>query len=91
MADTPSLITGQSKAGDWRSAERVLLPPVKDLHRIAVYEREGGYKALRAVVADGKFDRAGLTDEVKGSGLRGRGGACFPTGLKWSFMPKGDR
>ena len=91
MADAaPSMITGQSKAGDWRSAERVILPPIRDLHRIDVYEANGGYEALRAVVKDGKFDRAGLTEEVKASGLRGRGGAGFSTGLKWSFMPPVD-
>ena len=38
MADAPSLITGETKAGDWRNYERVLLPPVKDLHKIEVYE-----------------------------------------------------
>ena len=90
MADTPSLITGQSKAGDWRAYERVILPAVKDLHKIDVYEGTGGYGALRAVVADGKFDPVGLTNEVKASGLTGRGGAGFSTGLKWSFMPPVD-
>lgn len=88
MADT--LLTGESKAGDWRSYERVILPPVKDLHKIDVYEQNGGYSALKAVVRDGKFDPKGLTDEVKASGLRGRGGAGFSTGLKWSFMPPVD-
>ena len=90
MADAPSLIDGQSKAGDWRTYERVILPPVKDLHTLDVYEANGGYGALRAVVADGKFDRTGLTNEVKASGLRGRGGAGFSTGMKWSFMPPVD-
>ena len=90
MADAPSLITGETKAGDWRNYERVLLPPVKDLHKIDVYEENGGYSALKAVVKDGKFDPKGLTDEVKASGLRGRGGAGFATGLKWSFMPAVD-
>ncbi|MFN3596896.1 MAG: NADH-quinone oxidoreductase subunit NuoF [Rubricoccaceae bacterium] len=90
MADTPSLITGQTKAGDWRNYQRALLPPVRDLHQIDVYEANGGYKALRDVVVDGKFDPAGLTNEVKASGLRGRGGAGFSTGLKWSFMPPVD-
>lgn len=85
-----TLITGQTKAGDWRSYERVLLPPVKDLHKIEVYEDNGGYEALRAVVKGGKFDPEGLTDEVKASGLRGRGGAGFSTGMKWSFMPPVD-
>ena len=90
MADTDTLLTGQSKAGDWRSYERVILPPIKDLHQIDVYEQNGGYQALKAVVKDGKFDPTGLTNEVKASGLRGRGGAGFGTGLKWSFMPPVD-
>ena len=90
MADAPSLLTGQSKAGDWRSYERVILPPIQDLHTIDVYEANGGYEALTAVVRDGKFDPAGLTAEVKASGLKGRGGAGFSTGMKWSFMPPVD-
>ena len=90
LADTPTLLTGQSRAGDWRSYERVILPPVKDLHKIDVYEANGGYDALKAVVRDGTFDRTGLTNEVKASGLKGRGGAGFSTGMKWSFMPPVD-
>jgi hypothetical protein len=82
--------TGQTKAGDWRNYERVLLPPMKDLHRLDVYEASGGYKALRAVLADGKYDPKGLVDEVKRANLRGRGGAAFNAGLKWSFMPPVD-
>ncbi len=45
----------------------------------------GGYEALRKALA---MDPAAVIDIVKASGLRGRGGAGFPTGLKWSFMPK---
>jgi len=51
------------------------------------YEARGGYKALRRIV-DEKMTPEALIAEVKKSALRGRGGAGFPTGLKWSFMPK---
>lgn len=50
------------------------------------YERAGGYQALRKVL--GKVPPAGITEMVKKSGLRGRGGAGFPTGVKWGFLPK---
>ncbi len=53
------------------------------------YLKVGGYKAWTKVL-DGKLDRDAIIEEVKASGLRGRGGAGFPTGLKWSFMPKDD-
>ncbi|MCX6144356.1 MAG: NADH-quinone oxidoreductase subunit NuoF [Ignavibacteriales bacterium] len=65
--------------------EKYILPDIPDLHKIAVYEANGGYKALRKALGLKPGD---VTDEVKKSGLRGRGGACFPTGLKWTFMPK---
>jgi NADH-quinone oxidoreductase subunit F len=84
---TTSNGTAQTKAGDWRTYQRVLLPPVKDLHRLEVYEQHGGYEALRTVLTGGNWDAKALTDAVKASGLRGRGGASFPTGLKWTFMP----
>lgn len=45
----------------------------------------GGYRALEKALG---MERAALVEEVKASGLRGRGGAGFPTGVKWSFMPK---
>ncbi len=79
-----------SKAGDWRSYQRVLLPPVKNLHRLDVYEQHGGYQALREVLTGEGWDPAAVTAAVKGSGLRGRGGAGFLTGLKWTFMPPVD-
>jgi len=47
--------------------------------------KRGGYEALRDAL---KQDPNAVTETVKSSGLRGRGGAGFPTGLKWSFMPK---
>ncbi len=51
-----------------------------------VYESTGGYAALRKTLAEMK--PAELREYVKNSGLRGRGGAGFPTGLKWTFLPK---
>ena len=80
----------EHKAGDWKQYKRVLLPPIKDLHRIEVYEKHGGYETLREVLTSDRWDPASVTNEVKKSGLRGRGGAGFPTGLKWSFMPPVD-
>ena len=50
------------------------------------YERAGGYQALKKVL--GKIAPADITEMVKKSGLRGRGGAGFPTGVKWTFIPK---
>jgi NADH-quinone oxidoreductase subunit F len=79
-----------SKAGDWRNYKRVLLPPVKDLHKLDVYEAHEGYSALREILTTDRWDPTSVTDEVKKSGLKGRGGAGFPTGLKWSFMPPID-
>jgi len=51
------------------------------------YLKLGGYKAWKKVL-NGDLSPEAVIDEVKASGLRGRGGAGFPTGLKWSFMPK---
>ena len=51
------------------------------------YLKVGGYQALRKVI-ESKMSPDEIIAEVKLSGLRGRGGAGFPTGLKWSFMPK---
>jgi NADH-quinone oxidoreductase subunit F len=52
------------------------------------YLKADGYAAWKKILAE-KTDPAVIVDELKKSALRGRGGAGFPTGLKWSFMPKG--
>jgi NADH-quinone oxidoreductase subunit F len=53
----------------------------------AGWVERGGYEALKKALA---MTPEAVVEEVKASGLRGRGGAGFPTGLKWSFMPKND-
>lgn len=72
----PQILAGLQSADDWT---------------LAAYESRGGYQALKRVL--GKDGNPPMTPEeviaeIKASGLRGRGGAGFPTGLKWSFMPR---
>ncbi|ARP95965.1 NADH-quinone oxidoreductase subunit NuoF [Bordetella genomosp. 13] len=55
--------------------------------RLEDYVQRGGYEALRKILTTG-MKPEDVIAEVKASGLRGRGGAGFPTGLKWSFMPR---
>ncbi len=54
-------------------------------HTLRFYQKQSGYRAWKAVLKE--RSPAAVIDEVKKSGLRGRGGAGFPTGLKWSFVP----
>lgn len=58
---------------------------VPNAHTLRVYEANGGYQAMKKAFA---MDGSAIIDEVKKSNLRGRGGAGFPTGVKWGFMPK---
>jgi len=58
---------------------------MKDLHTMKVYEEQGGYRSLKKAVAQKPEE---IVEAVKASGLRGRGGAGFPAGLKWSFLAK---
>jgi len=65
---------------------KIILKDIPDLHKLDVYEANGGYQSLRKAIKEMTPDE--VTNVVKSSNLRGRGGACFPTGLKWTFMPK---
>lgn len=60
---------------------------VPDYEKIDTYIEDGGYEALKKAVETMQPDD--VTNEVKAAGLRGRGGAGFPAGVKWSFIPKG--
>lgn len=59
----------------------------KEPATLETYIKLGGYQALKRIVTE-KVKATDIISEVKTSGLRGRGGAGFPTGLKWSFMPR---
>ncbi len=69
-------ITGQASALSYRY-------DVADVHDIDVYEQHDGYEGLRKALG---MEPSAIIEAVKESGLRGRGGAGFPTGLKWSFV-----
>ena len=59
---------------------------IPNIGEIDVYLEHGGYEGLKKAVQEHTPDE--VIDIVKAAGLRGRGGAGFPTGVKWSFVPK---
>ncbi|MEX0679914.1 MAG: NADH-quinone oxidoreductase subunit NuoF [Balneolales bacterium] len=76
---------------DWKSYTPLLIPAINNLHEISVYEKHNGYKALTSVLQDTrKWNPKSVIQEVKEANIRGRGGAGFNAGLKWSFMPEPD-
>lgn len=59
---------------------------IEEIHKLDVYQANGGYEALKKSLT---LDPAEVINIVRASNLRGRGGAGFPTGVKWGFIPKG--
>ncbi|MEZ4641834.1 MAG: SLBB domain-containing protein [Chloroflexota bacterium] len=60
---------------------------IPDLRKLGVYQANGGYAAWQKVLTE--YEPQQVIDIVRNSNLRGRGGAGFPTGVKWGFIPKG--
>ncbi len=58
-----------------------------DSHTLETYAADGGYETARRVLT--QMQPLEVVEQIKASGIRGRGGAGFPTGMKWSFIPKG--
>jgi len=65
--------------------EKIVLPDIENIHVLDVYVQNGGFNAAKKAFSQTSDE---IIDQVKKSGLRGRGGAAFSAGLKWSFMPK---
>lgn len=65
-----------------------LIDPGREPLNLKEYEQEGGYQSVRKVL---EMKPEAVTELVKESGLKGRGGAGFETGMKWSFVPMGDK
>lgn len=64
---------------------KIILPDIPGINTLNGYKQNGGFDGFKKAIS---MTSDQVIDEVKASKLRGRGGACFPTGLKWSFMPK---
>jgi NADH-quinone oxidoreductase subunit F len=76
-------------AVEWRSYKPVLIPEIPNLRDIDVYIENGGYESFKKILSD-DWTPGSVVDEVKAANIRGRGGAGFNAGLKWSFMPQPD-
>ena len=75
-------------SGDLFGPDAVIMKGVNGSNwKLKDYEARGGYAALKKIIAE-KIPPENIVNELKKSALRGRGGAGFPTGLKWSFMPR---
>src|ERR671926_1194170 len=74
------------RADETRIVTKRLRDRPNDSWTLAAVKATGGYDALRKALT---MDPMAIAEEVKASGLRGRGGAGFPTATKWSFLPKG--
>jgi len=86
-APLPPLCLPPFNAGIY-GPDAVILEGLDGLNwRLRDYEARGGYQAIRKILSE-KIPPDAVIAELKKSALRGRGGAGFPTGLKWSFMPK---
>ena len=85
VTDKPKPIT--SRADERFEVTMYKYVGVEDAHTLDFYKKNGGYEAAKKAL---NMEPGEVVDEVKKSGLRGRGGAGFPTGLKWSFMPPVD-
>lgn len=93
-ADIDRLLSGQDvrRSFDWpkSAGETILLRNIykPDSTSLATYQAGGGYSNLKKYL---ETSPDAIVEELKKSGLRGRGGAGFPTGMKWGFLPKNDK
>ena len=60
----------------------------EDSHQIEIYEKNNGYSALKKVLKEDNPEN--VINEIKDSNIRGRGGAGFPTGVKWGFLAENE-